>query len=210
MDLSNSMECYLNNVKVLIPDIIKQLKKEFPGVEIYIGFIGYKNKTDLNNGENFINFELTKNHENILKVLKELKVDGDYAKPKDLCGVLEFAIKKGWKGKSKFAILFTDSLCYGKKYYDDKIKNYDEYPERNGLDRNIEDYIKFFAENEISLFWLRINESTDKMFNIFEEIYNKNKKNDSNNQFLTGKVENIFNFVISTAITTFRIENYEF
>ena len=62
----------------------------------------------------------------------------------------------------------------------------------------------------ISLFYLRINESTDKMFNIFEEIYNKNKKNDSNNQFLAGKVENIFNFVISTAITTFRIENYEF
>ena len=117
---------------------------------------------------------------------------------------MEFAVNKEWKGNSRFTILVTDSPCHGKKYYDDISENYDNYPEGDKLGRNIEDYIKKLAEDEVSMFCLKINNSTDKMFRIFENVYNNNKKKDSTNQFMYDSGENIYKVVTDNAIKTFR------
>ena len=117
---------------------------------------------------------------------------------------MELAFKKEWKGKSRFAILFTNSSCYEKKYYNDKIDNNDNYQEINRLNRNIDDYIQFFVENEISFLCSRIDGYTDKMFFIFEDIYNSNKEINAKNHFLADESENIFNFVISNTFESFQ------
>ena len=60
------------------------------------------------------------------------------------------------------------------------------------------------AEDEVSMFCLKINNSTDKMFTIFENVYNNNKKKDSTNQFMYDSGENIYKVVTDNAIKTFR------
>ena len=204
MDITNSMDVYLEEVKKQFTTIIKGIKKECAGILIFIGFIGYKDFSDLDFGESYINLELTENYESIIKNIQYAKADGGGDIPEDLCGALEFAVKKEWRGNSRFTILVTDSPCHGRKYYDDITENYDNYPEGDKLGRNIEDYIKKLAEDEVSVFCLKINNSTDKMFKIFEKVYNDNKKKDSLNQFVYDYGENISNVVTSNAIKTFR------
>ena len=209
MDITNSMDVYLDQVKRQVLDIIHEIRKECAGIEIYIGFIGYRDFSDLDFGESYINLELTEKYENIIQNIKYLKAEGGGDIPEDLCGALEFAKEKQWKGKSRFAILVTDSPCHGRKYYDDTTENFDNYPDGDREGRNIEEYIKFLAENEISVFCLKVSPSTDKMFKIFEEIYNTNKRKDSNNQFMADIGENIFNVVTSNAIKTFQNRKVE-
>ena len=205
MDITNSMDVYLDQVKEQFRAIINEIRNECAGIEIYMGFIGYRDFSDLDFGDSYINLELTNKYENVIQNIQFLKAEGGGDIPEDLCGALEYAKNKNWQGKSRFTILVTDSPCHGRKYYDETAENYDNYPDGDKLGRNIEDFIKELAEKEVSVFCLKISPSTDKMFKIFEEVYNSNKKPDSNNQFMADySGENIYNIVTSNAIRTFR------
>ena len=205
MDITNSMDVYLDQVKEQFRAIINEIRNECAGIEIYMGFIGYRDFSDLDFGDSYINLELTNKYENVIQNIQFLKAEGGGDIPEDLCGALEYAKNKNWQGKSRFTILVTDSPCHGRKYYDETAENYDNYPDGDKLGRNIEDFIKELAEKEVSVFCLKISPSTDKMFKIFEDVYNNNKKPDSNNQFMADySGENIYNIVTSNAIKTFR------
>ena len=42
MDITNSMDIYLDQTKFDILDMIKEIREQCAGVDIYLGFIGYK------------------------------------------------------------------------------------------------------------------------------------------------------------------------
>lgn len=204
MDITNSMDNYLLQVKNQILDMIKKIQIECAGIEIFLGFIAYKDFSDLDFGEEYINLEFTKDYESIKKNIEFLEAEGGGDTPEDLCGALALAKNKNWNGKTRFAILVTDSPCHGEKYHDLKGEQKDNYPNGDREGRIIEDYIKFFAENEISLFCLQINSTTDKMFKIFEKTYESNKNKDSKNKFIVGKGDKLFNIVTENTIKTFQ------
>ena len=208
IDITNSMDMHLENIKANFFHIINEIKKECGGIEIYLGFIGYRDFADLNFNEKYINLPLSQNYDGIFQNIKLLNAHGGGDTAEDLCGALEMGKDKQWEGKSRFAIIVTDSPCHGKKYYDETPEttetNYDDYPNGDKEGRNIEDYIEFFAKNDISIFCLRINHTTDKMFQIFQDIYDKNKKQNSNNQFRVDSEQNISKIIISNAIEMFQ------
>ena len=204
MDITNSMDYYLDQVKKNILDVIKAIKKECRGIEIYLGFIGYKDFNDLDLGEEYINLEFTTDYESIKNNIEFVTPSGGGDTPEDLCGGLELGKKQKWEGKTKFAILVTDSPCHGKKYHDLKGDQEDNYPNGDPEGRNIEEYIQFFAQYEISLLCLKINSTTDKMFKIFEEVYNNNKDKNSKSQFALVKEDQIFDIITKNAIEKFQ------
>ena len=180
---------------------MKIIEKNCPGIEIDLGFIGYRDFNDLDFGEQYINLELTTDYENIKNSIKDLTAEGGGDIPEDLCGALELAENKKWGGNTKFAVLVTDSPCHGKKYHDLEDDNYPN-GDRNG--RAIEKFIEFFAKNKISLFCLKINNTTNKMFNIFKEVYEKNKPDNSNASFVYQEGKELLEFVTNNAIKTFQ------
>ena len=204
MDITNSMDLYLDQAKNSILNMMEEIKKNCAGIDIYLGFIGYRDFTDLDFGYEYVNLDLTTDYEAIKKEIEPLRAQGGGDIPEDLCGAFEFSTKKSWEGKSRFAILVTDSPCHGTKYHDLKGDNVDNYSNGDKDGRNIEEFIKFFAENEISLFCLKINSTTDKMFGIFKEVYEKNKKPNSNSQFIVGEGETLSSVVIENAVKTFQ------
>ena len=203
MDITNSMDNYLDQAKKGILDMIKEIQKQCAGVDIFLGFIGYRDFNDLDFGDDYINLEFTKDYESIKNNISFLKAEGGGDLPEDLCGAFDLAKNKDWVGKSRFAILVTDSPCHGKQYHDLKDEE-DNYPEGDREKRNIEDFVKYFAQNEISLYCLKINSSTDKMFKIFKEIYVSNKSKDSKNNFVVEEGKKIFNIVTENAVKTFQ------
>ena len=204
MDITNSMDNYLNQAKSGILDMIKKIQEQCPGIEINLGFIGYKDFNDLDFGEEYINLEFTTDYEKIKSNIEFVKADGGGDTPEDLCGGLEMGKNKGWAGKSRFAILVTDSPCHGEKYHDLKGEHKDNFPNGDRENRNIEDYIIFFAQNNISLYCLKINNTTDKMFKIFNDIYDKYKNKDSKNQFVIQEGKEIFDIVTKNAVKIFQ------
>ena len=204
MDITNSMDNYLDQAKNGILDMIKKIQEQCPGIEINLGFIGYKDFNDLDFGEEYINLEFTTDYEKIKNNIAFVKADGGGDTPEDLCGGLEMGKNKAWAGKSRFAILVTDSPCHGEKYHDLKGEQKDNYPNGDREKRNIEDYILFFAKNDISLYCLKINNTTDKMFKIFKDIYDKNKNKDSKNQFVIQEGKKIFDIVTENAVKIFQ------
>ena len=112
--------------------------------------------------------------------------------------------KKEWSGNTKFAILVTDSPCHGEKYHNLSGDQKDNFPDGDREGRNIEEFIEYFAKNEISLFCLKINNTTDKMFNIFSEVYNKSKKENSKNKFVLEDGKKLFDIVTKNAIDMFQ------
>ena len=204
MDITNSMDVYLNQAKSSILNMIEEIRKNCAGIDIYLGFIGYKDFTDLDFGDEYVNLEFTTDYEAIKNKIAPLKAQGGGDIPEDLCGAFDFAKTKEWEGKSRFAILVTDSPCHGTKYHNFTGEGEDNFPDGDKINRNIEEYIEFFAKNEISLFCLKINSTTDKMFGIFKEIYEKNKTINSNNQFVVGEGKTLFSVVVENAVKTFQ------
>ena len=204
MDITNSMDAYLLQVKNQIIDMIKKIQIECAGSEIFLGFIAYKDFSDLDFGEEYINLEFTTDYDSIKKNIEFLEAEGGGDTPEDLCGALALAQNKNWNGKTRFAILVTDSPCHGEKYHDLKGEQKDNYPKGDREGRIIENYIKFFAEEEISLFCLKINSTTDKMFEIFRKTYESNKKKGSKNEFIVQKGEELFKIVTENTIKTFQ------
>ena len=204
MDITNSMDTYLNQVKEDILKMISIIKKDCSGIDIFLGFIGYKDFNDLDLGEEYINLEFTTDYESISKNIEFVKADGGGDTPEDLCGGLELGKNKDWQGKTRFAILVTDSPCHGTKYHDLTGENEDNYPNGDREGRNIEEIVKIFAEKEISLFCLKINASTDKMFKIFSEIYDKSKDKNSKNKFVVEEGKKLIDIVTKNAIKMFQ------
>ena len=92
-------------------------KKNCAGIDIYLGFIGYKDFTDLDFGDEYVNLEFTNDYKAIKNQIEPLKAQGGGDIPKDRCGAFDLAVKKGWEGKSRFAILVTNFPCHGSKYH---------------------------------------------------------------------------------------------
>ena len=70
--------------------------------------------------------------------------------------------------------------CHGIKYHGKKYDilnlDFDSYPEGIPNRKNIEELIEKMAENNISLFCMKITSLTDIMYSTFENIYNNYEK----------------------------------
>jgi len=207
LDITNDMNSYLDQVKKDILKMVSTIQKECAGIEIYLGFVGYKDFNDLDFGEKYVNLDFTNDYESLKKNIDLVNAGGGGDTPEDLCGGLELGKNKDWNGKTRLAILVTDSPCHGEKYHDLTGEHKDNFPNGDREGRNIEEYIEFFAKNEISLFCLKIKPATDKMFKIFEEIYNKSKAEKSKNKFVIVEGGNLLDIVTKNAIKMFQHRN---
>ena len=82
------------------------------------------------------------------------------------------AINKSWTRSAKAIILIEDYPCHGRKYHNLD----DNFPDRSPYNKNIEESLKELAENNVSLYCIRITEHTEQMFQIFHNNYKKYTK----------------------------------
>ncbi len=186
MDITAEMENYLKEVNENLLKMVYSVQEKFATAEVYIGFIGYKDICDLEMGDDYINIDFSDNYWDIYEQLKNVNVDGGGDLAEDVKGAFKMATEINWgSNNTKIAIFITDSPCHGSKYHD--LGPELDYFYNEGTE--IEEYIKFFAKNEISLFCQEIDDLTQKMFGIFQDIYNKNKPNNSKSRFSLFRID---------------------
>ena len=170
MDNTGSMEAYFDKMKASLIDIIDKIQEKKPEIEIDIGYIGYKDVKEINNKECKI-ISFTKDYNFIKNEIDNITIGGGDDTAEDVAWGFEQANKLKWTSNAKFAILIADAPCHGLKYHDKNlIDNF-----KNGVvgRKNIEESIKEMIEKQISLFCIKLNETTDIMHGIFEKIYNE-------------------------------------
>ena len=193
LDITNSMGKYLKFIQNNLGKIIAQIKEKCPLYLIYLGFIGYKDFADLDMGDEYTDIDFTINYDSLYNKIKDIDPDGGDDIPEDVAGAFKMAKEKHWGNGSKLIILITDSPCHGIEYHDldqskkDYIDNYPTgfYENKEDKEENeeykrekIDNYVKYFAVNNISMICFKILNITDKMFKCFETIYKKENKSE--------------------------------
>ena len=198
MDITGSMGSYLEKTKSNILAIINGIITECPGIDINLGFIGYRDYY-----ESYIDIDFTQDHAKLKSIISSVHASGGGDYPEDVAFALELALKKTWTSNARFAVFVADAPGHGTKYGGDN----DEYkgkPER----RLIEEMIAEMAEENISLFCLRISSGTDTMYKIFEDIYNDRKSDNTMFLIVDNNLNSIpfYDVVVNNAISVYYLQ----
>ena len=173
MDLTGSMGIWLNEAKQSIQDIIEEITENNPGSKIRLSFVGYKDFTSKDEKRIYSSKEFTENIQEIQDYIKTLGCFGGGDIPEDIVGALKHALKMKWESEAKYAILVCDAPCHGKKYHD---ISYDRFENGDPEGTTLESVVDEFRLKGITFYCLEIDSSTEKMFNIMQNVYNDNKK----------------------------------
>ena len=151
MDLTGSMDPYVEEAKGNVINIINRIIEECPGIDINFGFIGYR---DILEEKNNTNIDFTKDYQELQNTIKNIKATGgERDGPEDVAWAMEMALNKSWKNNARFLIFIADAPCHGWKY--NQIPK-DKYPDGGENRKNIEELIKGLAGKK-SLYLHEIN-----------------------------------------------------
>lgn len=165
MDCTGSMGGWLDACKYELKNIIDAIKKENPYSKINIGFVGYRDHSDV---KRIISHPFTQNIEQLKEFIGLIEADGGRDFPEDITGGLEYSLSLEWKSDARYAILVCDAPCHGLKYHGEVGDDYE-----NGCPRGLvlEDLIRQFAQKHIVFSAISIEAITDKMFSIMSKEY---------------------------------------
>ena len=168
MDLTGSMGPYIEEAKQNLIYIMDKIIDQSPGIGINLGFIGYRDIPEQGGGE-YIDIDFTQNHSYIRDRISNTYAAFGGDTPEDVAWAFESALNKTWKSNAKFIVFVADVPGHGKKYYPDD----EAYPDGIEGRKDIEESVEELAENNVSMFCLKITSFTDIMFGIFQNVYDK-------------------------------------
>ena len=196
MDITGSMGSYVNQAKQNLIDIINRIVDGCPGIDINMGFVGYRDIEEERTG-NVVDIEFTKNHNELKSQINSVRASGGGDFPEDVAWAFEKALNKTWKSNAKFIVFVADAPNHGTKYGGDNRS----IPGR----RDLSELVKELADNGISLFCMELNSLTKQMYDIFENIYDNYDKS----QFQKVKMDSAYSFsnvVVSSAKSTYEAQ----
>ena len=88
MDITGSMSPYLNQSKQNIINIMNKIILECPGIDINLGFIGYRDVYEINN-KNYVDIDFTQNHKSLQNSIQNVIASGGGDGPEDVAWALE-------------------------------------------------------------------------------------------------------------------------
>lgn len=191
MDCTGSMSSWIQKTCEEIISIMDSILENNPHTDINMCFIGYRDHCD---GKiRFETQDFTSDIISLKKFINKVKASGGGDEPEDVAGALDIGLKMSWTASAKYAVLVSDAPCHGVKYH--KVSG-DSYPngDPNGL--VIEDLIAAYGEKGINLFGVKINDSTDLMYQKMSESYKKVTYKDIHVENLGTSTSN-FSFFIS-------------
>ena len=188
LDITGSMEQYFNQVSTKLKDIIENIKKNLEEFQIYcinLGFIGYKDVEEIYKND-FVDIPFSTDLDKIMEEIDKTIVGGGDDTAEDIAFAFELALKKIWTSKAKFAVLIPESPCHGSKYHEPNL--IDNFPNGTKNRKDIEESVKELANNGVSLICIKLNDSTDIMFKIFDDIYKEVNSKTIKSEFYISKL----------------------
>ena len=173
MDITGSMQEYLELTQKKLIYILDEIKNKCIGIDINLSYIAYKDVEEIEKGD-YLDDDFTKDYNLIREKILKLEVGGGHDTAEHVSWAFSRALNKNWTSQAKFIILVSDAPCHGMKYHNKNL--IDDYPNGVPGEENIELLVDNMGKKNISLICIKLKDDTDIMYNIFKEIY-KNKCN---------------------------------
>ena len=105
MDLTGSMEPYIEQAKQNIINIMNRIPIECPGISINLGYIGYRDIAEINLNY-IVNIDFSQNYQKLQNNIKDVIADGGGGDgPEEVAWAIEKAIEKNWNNDARYSIL---------------------------------------------------------------------------------------------------------
>ena len=173
MDLTGSMGAFLSEAKHNIKKITEEISDINPGAKIRLSFIGYRDFESKEEQRIYEKIDFSENIDNFILKIKKFECFGGGDQPEDIAGALNEALKMNWKSNAKYVVLVCDAPCHGRKYHDINLDNFED-GDPSGL--VIEDLMSNFKKRDITFYCIKINNSTQKMYDIMKKVYNNDNQ----------------------------------
>mmetsp|Transcript_41174 Transcript_41174/g.43066 ORF Transcript_41174/g.43066 Transcript_41174/m.43066 type:complete len:800 (-) Transcript_41174:61-2460(-) len=202
VDVTGSMQSWINTVKERLKNIISFVVSNNPYSKVRISFVGYRDHCDKKASYNLFELmDFTENSDEMVTFINNIKANGGGDYPEDIPGGLKKGLDMSWKSEARFCVLICDAPCHGRKYHTNEYMR-DDYPngDPNGL--VIEDLIKEYGKKGINFYGVKIDDNTDKMFQILNKSYSEVTDNEIVIADLKGNIDELEFFVSFGANTT--------
>ena len=205
LDVTKSMQKYINISINSIMKIIKNVKNIFKNSDIYLSLVGYRD-LDYNEQDRFVIINFTSNYSEIKEKLSNIELKGGFDCCEDINGALQKMLQLDWKSENKIVFHIFDSPCHNAKYNGInylKIMYKDNYANGAPTDKPFETIFEDFLRKKIQYYMIYTNSSVELMIENFRKIYfNLKCQYNIENMFIAQKVEeDVDNFINERAQT---------
>ncbi len=157
MDCTGSMGSWMRQCQEKVVEIVDQVQKKFVGSKMRVAFVGYRDKSDK---DRFAVCSFT-DPKTIKAFIAKQEATGGGDIPEDVAGGIRELLALSWgKGVARVAIHIADAPAHGTDYHDTSMSdNHAALAE----DEKLEPLMHKLANKQIDFYFMRLNDSTDKM-----------------------------------------------
>ena len=174
LDCTGSMASYINETKGQIKKIVSEITEMYDNT-FRVAFVGYRDHCDGPNRIESLGF--TENVDEFIRFVTGVAAKGGGDAPEDVLGGLEATINLAWSSGSKVIFHIGDAPQHGSRFHD---LGGDSHPGDDPRGLKAEDLFRNLKQIGVRYFFGKINNSTDKMFKVFQELGGREMVNDVN------------------------------
>eukprot|EP01038_Epipyxis_sp_PR26KG_P010478 gene10478-14081_t len=160
---SMHMDKMFEALRKKIRDILDSLKENNPYLKYQLSFVAYRDPEDGPKHIELLPFTSSKTE--FEDRIKKINAAGGGDECEDVIGGLDAAANFRWLFANRLLFLCGDAPCHGMEYHRESCE--DRHP--SGLGINSCDVIRRFAELNVLMFFWKINDTTNKMIDKFNE-----------------------------------------
>lgn len=166
IDLTSSMGPYIKGVKQNVRSFVESIYGTYHGISLRLAFIGYRDHSE--GDEGLFSIPFTLQPEEFYAVLESAKPKGGKDDAEDVFGGLQVVLSLEWKSTVRYLYHIADSPCHGSRYHTPTVS--DDFPDGDSFRPPLETLMKGIVENCIQYSFAHINNTTDKMIEVFNSV----------------------------------------
>lgn len=164
VDCTGSMGSYITAVKENVCNIIKETQNQFPGTQIRLAFLAYR---DINDHDRFEINDFTEDAQSIINFAQKLQAQGGADGPEDVNGALQKSVELSWNSSARLIFHIADAPCHNQLYHSCP----DDFPKGYSDDKPFENIFEELLMKKIVYAILQVNDSLKSMISKFREHY---------------------------------------
>jgi len=165
LDCTGSMQPWIDKAKITIEETVATVRVDHGG-HIEVALVAYRDYGDAMR-RRIVNFT---SPEDITKILEDIIAEGGDDEAEDVAGGLNRICGLTW-GPSDVRMVFhiADAPAHGLDFHDIRVS--DRYPDGDPEGQDPAESLKHLACQEVEYTFVRITSSTDKMVDVFHNVY---------------------------------------
>ncbi|RUS30698.1 hypothetical protein BC938DRAFT_479062 [Jimgerdemannia flammicorona] len=162
VDVTASMQTWIDAVYDKLDSIIDAINRTWPFVVMRTAFIGYR---DYGDAQQLVLKDFENNPDEMKRFVRTVKATGGDDTAEDVLGGMDALRTLSWKSKVRIVFHVGDAPAHGTRFHKSHVQ--DLYPRGDPRGLVAEDVLRGIYEKGIIYYFLKLNDSTDQMIEVF-------------------------------------------